>query len=83
MDQIVRTPAQIGAALRRRRKQLSLSQAALGEKTGLRQATISDIETGAAAASMATLADLMAALDLECVIRPRSKGSADAIEDIF
>lgn len=83
MDQIARTPKQIGDAIRRRRRQLGLNQTSLGEKTKLRQATISAAEAGEPGTQLRTLCDVMAALDLEFVIRPRTKAAAHAIEDIF
>jgi HTH-type transcriptional regulator/antitoxin HipB len=83
MQTIARTPKQIGDALRRVRKLKDMSQAKLGEKTNLWQETISKIEGGSDATKIGTLCSLLAALDLELVIRPRSQGSADEIEDIF
>lgn len=83
MDQIARTPGQIGGALRRRRRMLGLSQTRLGEKTTLRQATISAVEAGAPGTQLGTLCDLLAALDLELVVRPRTKAAPAEIEDIF
>ena len=83
MDQIARTPKQIGDALRRQRRRLGLNQAGLGEKTNLRQATISTVEAGEPGTQLRTLCDLMSALDLEFVIRPRTRAMPDAIEDIF
>ena len=83
MAQIVRTAKQIAAAVRRRRRALGLSQAGLGERTKLRQATISAIEGGAPGVRLGTLCDILAALDLEFVVRPRTKGKPAAIEDIF
>ena len=41
MDSIVRNPTALGAALRRQRKKMRLSQGELGERINLRQATIS------------------------------------------
>lgn len=83
MDQIVRTPKQIGDAIRRRRRMLGVNQTDLGEKTNLRQATISVVEAGVPGTQLGTLCDVMAALDLEFVIRPRTKAAAAEIEDIF
>lgn len=83
MNSIARTPKQIGDAIRRQRRKLGLNQSELGEKTQLRQATISAVENGEAGTQLRTLCDVLAALDLELVIRPRTKGSAEAIEDIF
>jgi len=56
---------------------------ALGEKTGLRQETISWIETGIPATKLETILTVLAALDPEFQSVPRSKGDAAAIEDIF
>lgn len=82
MDQIARTSKQIGAVIRRRRRALGLTQAELGEKTGLRQATISALENGEQAARLRTLFNVMSALRIEMAIRDRRRSSI-AIEDIF
>lgn len=83
MDQIARTPKQIGNALRRRRRTLDLTQKGLGDKTTLRQATISTMENGEPGTQLRTLFDVLAALDLEIVIRPRTKGATLDIEDML
>jgi HTH-type transcriptional regulator/antitoxin HipB len=82
MDLIARTPGQIGAAVRRRRKALELSQDALGEKISMRQATISNLEAGDRGAKLGTLLDAMSALGLELVIRPRTRGRTDEMDDL-
>jgi HTH-type transcriptional regulator/antitoxin HipB len=83
MDQIARTPKQLGEILRRRRKELGFSQEVLGSRVNLRQSTISTLESSTADTRLATLFDALAALDLEVVIRPRTKGSAKDIEALF
>jgi HTH-type transcriptional regulator/antitoxin HipB len=83
MDHIARTPQQIGAIVRRQRKKLGLSQDDLGTRIHLRQATISKVESGEPATRLQTLLDTLSALDLEIVIRPRTRGSANEIEDLF
>mgnify|MGYP005850857289 CR=1 FL=1 len=83
MDQIARTPEQIGAAVRRRRKQMALSQEQLGERIRFRQATISKLEAGEPGTRLKTLLDALAALGLELVIRPRTTATPRDIEDIF
>jgi HTH-type transcriptional regulator/antitoxin HipB len=65
----------MGAALRRQRKKMQLSQSKLGERINLRQATISALEAGTADAKLSTLTDVLAALGLELVVRPRSTAS--------
>ena len=83
MDTIARTPRQIGAAIKRHRRQKHLTQGNLGDKMHARQATVSKLEAGEPATQMRILMDALAALDLELVIRPRTKVSAKAIEDLF
>jgi HTH-type transcriptional regulator/antitoxin HipB len=80
MDQLARSPKQVGAALRRRRRALKLTQTELATQASLRQATISSAEAGEPM-QIETLLDLLAALDLELVIRPRTKGAA--ANDLF
>ena len=61
---------------------MGLSQEQLAAKVGMRQGTVSDIEnTGAA--RLDTLLRALGALDLDLVVRPRTKGSANDIEAIF
>ena len=62
MTDLARNPQQIGNLVRRTRKKLGLSQRQLGEKTGLRQETISLIETGNPAAKLETILAVLAAL---------------------
>jgi HTH-type transcriptional regulator/antitoxin HipB len=82
MDQIARTQKQLGAILRRARKQAKLSQTQLSERVHLRQGTISRLE-GGEPVELQTLMETLSALDLELVVRPRSRGSAADIEDLF
>lgn len=83
MVDLARNPKQIGNLIRRARKKRGWSQTQLGERAGFRQEMISLIETGNPAARLDTILAVIAALDLEFQIGPRSKGSAAAIEDIF
>tara|TARA_R110001583_G_scaffold146582_1_gene298641 strand:+ start:398 stop:649 length:252 start_codon:yes stop_codon:yes gene_type:complete len=83
MDDLARTPKQIGNTIRRARKTRGWSQTVLGQKSNLRQETISLIETGNPSARMDTILTVLAALDLELRIHPRSQGSSSDIEDIF
>ncbi|WP_019558152.1 helix-turn-helix domain-containing protein [Thioalkalivibrio sp. ALE12] len=82
MALLARTPKQIGTIVRRVRRKQGLTQAALGEKSGLRQETISLIENGNPATRLETLLAVLAALDLEFQIAPRAR-SAASIEEIF
>lgn len=72
MYDLSRTPKQIGATIRRNRKRLGLSQSDLGDRAGLRQETISLIETGNPATRLDTMLAVLAALDLEFQIAARS-----------
>jgi HTH-type transcriptional regulator/antitoxin HipB len=79
MSNPARDPKQIGALIRRARKQQALTQQQLSAKTGLRQETISLIETGNPAARIETLLTVLSALDLEFQIAPRSKDWGDSM----
>lgn len=83
IDIIARDPRQIGDALRRFRSRHGWSQEELGDRAGLRQATISKVENGNPEAQLRTLTTMLAALDLELVIRPRSKATSEAIGELF
>lgn len=83
MEQIARTTQQLGRALQRRRRALKLTQAQLGQRAKLRQATVSALEAGEPRTQLRTLIALLAALDLELVVRPRSKASGDDLEALF
>ena len=83
MEQLARTPTQLGAALRRARKHLGLSQAALGQRINMRQATVSALESGGVDTKLTTLLDALAALNLELVVRPRTSSSSADIEALF
>ncbi|MFZ0743063.1 MAG: helix-turn-helix domain-containing protein [Terracidiphilus sp.] len=82
METIARTPLQLGNSIRERRRKLGLTQEQLAEKVGVRQRTISDVES-AGAARVDTLLRMLVALDLELLVRPRTRGSASDIEAIF
>lgn len=73
MHDLARTPKQIGAHIRRHRKRQGLSQRELGDRTGLRQETISLIENGNAATRLDTMLTILAALELEFRICARSR----------
>jgi HTH-type transcriptional regulator/antitoxin HipB len=80
-ERLVRTEKQLGAILRQERKDQDLTQSALGIRAGLRQGTVSKMEDGNPALQLKTLMAALSALDLELVVRPRSK--APDFEDIF
>lgn len=71
MVNLARSPEQIGNTIRRARKKIGMTQAKLGEKTGLRQGTISQIESGSPETKLETILTVLAALDLELNITQR------------
>ena len=83
MNQIARTPKQIGEIVRRRRQALKQTQVQMGKQVKLRQATISKLEAGEPGTRLSTLFDVLTALDLELVIRSRTKSSPRDIEENF
>ena len=83
MDTIARTTKQLGTSVRRYRRQKSLTQNALAELMHARQATVSKLEAGEPATQLRVLMDALTALNLELVIRPRTKSSVEDIEELF
>ena len=83
MQQSARTAKQLGAIIRRARRRAGMSQAELGAKIGLRQATVSKLERGEPATQIITLLDALSALGLEITIDKRGKLSARDLEDLF
>lgn len=83
MDRIARTTKDLGQTLRAARKAKGLTQAELAARAGIWQRTVSNIETSASGAKVDTIFDLLAALDLELHILPRSKMTPGDLEDIF
>ena len=83
MDVIARSTKQLGSGVRRYRRKKGLTQDALSKLMSARQATVSKLEGGEPATQLRILMDALAALDLELVIRPRTKISTEDIEDLF
>ena len=73
MTEPARTPRQIGNLIRRALKERGWSQTRLGEKAGLRQETISLIETGNPATKLETMLALLTTLDLEFSTAPAQR----------
>lgn len=81
MTQLARTRQQLGAVIRRHRCKRGWTQAELAARAGTRQATISEVEAGQDV-RFSTVSDVLAALDLELAVQPRSSGDL-GIEDLF
>jgi HTH-type transcriptional regulator / antitoxin HipB len=71
VDYVARTPPQLGPILRSIRAERGLTQRDAGAKVGLKQSTVSTIESDAAQTSVQTLYKLLSALGLELVIRDK------------
>lgn len=76
-----RSLSELGEILRRARRAQRLTQAALAERAGVQPHHISNIENGLTNPKVSTVLALLAALELDWQIVPRTPG-AD-IEDIF
>lgn len=83
MNDTARTPRQLGNLIRRVRKHRGWSQTQLAERVGVRQETISLLETGNPGARLDTLLAVLAALELELQLGPRSPTDGKRIEDLF
>ncbi|MGF1607617.1 MAG: helix-turn-helix transcriptional regulator [Rhodothalassiaceae bacterium] len=79
----IRDPQQLGAALQRERKRQSLTQKQLAERAGLRQQTISAVESGKPRSELQVIFDIMAALGLEVALSPRDGKTAPNLEELF
>lgn len=76
MEQLVYSTKSLGEAIRRRRKEKKLTQREVGVGFNLDQTTISSIEQGAPGTRLETLFRMLAALDLEMVVKAKKvKGS--------
>ena len=78
-EQVIRAPAQLGALLRAGRRQQGLSQQDLALKAGgTSQARFSQLELQPGRFTVERLLLILAALDLELVVRPRETSTKAA-----
>jgi len=82
MTQFVRSPRQIGALIHNARLRRNLTQQALADLVGTGQKTVSRLEAGHPGTKLDTLFGILAALDLDLTLAPRSKGGID-LGEIF
>lgn len=80
MEQLVYSPKSLGSAIKRQRKIKKLSQKEAGSAFNLDQTTVSSIEQGALGTRLETLFRILAALDLEMMIRPKKMTSRKSKE---
>jgi HTH-type transcriptional regulator/antitoxin HipB len=73
MEYFIPTPKVLGTILQGIRKSKKVTQSEVGVLFGLEQTTVSSIENGAAGTRLDTLFRLLAALDLEMIIKPKNK----------
>ena len=71
----IKTPQQLGAVLQGYRKTHQLTQAQVGARVGLPQKEISKLEMDPSNTALARVFKLLAALDLELVVRERETSS--------
>ncbi len=67
------TPTQLGTLLQGARKSLKLTQAQLGERLGLSQRRVSELERAPGTLSVDQLMALCAQLGLQLTVQPREK----------
>ena len=70
---VIRTPRQLGPVLQGYRKTRGLTQASVGQTVGVPQGEISKLELDSSSTSLGRIFKLLAALDLELVVRARDK----------
>jgi HTH-type transcriptional regulator / antitoxin HipB len=78
-EQVIRAPAQLGVILKGVRRQQGLSQQELALKAGgTSQARLSQLELQPGRLTLERLLLILAALDLELVVRPRETSTKPA-----
>jgi HTH-type transcriptional regulator/antitoxin HipB len=70
-DYPIKTPPQLGAVLQGYRRKRGLTQKDVGAKVGMTQKAVSKIELAPGRTGLRLIFKLLAALDLELVVRPR------------
>ena len=73
VDYVIKTPRQLGAMLRGYRKDRGLTQQEIGARATVAQPTVSQMEDDPGPSALSRLLKILAALDLELVIRERKK----------
>jgi HTH-type transcriptional regulator / antitoxin HipB len=78
VDASLPSPLALGRALRDARRARSLTQAQVAEISGVAQPTVSNVERGASSVSFGTLLRILAALQLELVLKDRPSETSAA-----
>jgi HTH-type transcriptional regulator/antitoxin HipB len=75
MDKIIRDPRHLATVLRASRKAAAMTQTDAGKRVGLQQKTVSRLESEQlGACEVDSFFKLLAALELELVVRPKDQG---------
>ncbi|MDA8059257.1 MAG: helix-turn-helix domain-containing protein [Nitrospiraceae bacterium] len=77
MPATIRNNKELGEAIRAERLKQGLRQVDLARKASVRQARISELETGATSPCVDTVLKVLAALDLDLAIETRRKAELD------
>ena len=80
MEQSISMPDSLGKALRATRNEKKMTQTQIGKIVGVEQHTVSKLEAGRSGVTLGTLFRILAALELEIVVRPRQKVDSGADE---
>jgi HTH-type transcriptional regulator/antitoxin HipB len=80
LQNLVRTPKNLGHAIRQARRKKNWTQAELATRSGVWQETISKAEAGKGGTKLDTI---FAALDVEIMVEKRSKGMSSEFDGIF
>lgn len=83
MQKVARSAQDLGHILRQYRKSKEMSQTELADTMLTHQRMISRLETGNKGRTLDVVFDALRVLDLEIEVRPRRKGSAQDIVDMF
>jgi HTH-type transcriptional regulator / antitoxin HipB len=83
MEYLVYTTSQLAAAAKSRRKTSGMTQAEVASRVGLLPKTVSAIETRPEVVSVDSLFRLIAALDLELVLRAKGETVRDATREAW
>ncbi len=70
-DYSIKTPVQLGSVLQGYRRERGLTQKEVGAKVGMAKKAVSKIELAPGRTGLSLIFKLLAALDLELVVRPR------------
>ena len=73
-ERIARSPAAIGRAIKLRREELHLTQEQLARRGITNRYAVMKLEEGSETKALQALFDILYALDLELVVRPKQPG---------